>query len=57
MNYSDPNIPCKQNRVADWDFGDANPGAETDQGGRNPADHPIFGWNPGKDEVPNSSRC
>jgi hypothetical protein len=56
-SYEDPNIPCKQNRVARWNFGDVNPGAENDQRGQSTNDHPIFGWTPRKNEVPHSGRC
>jgi hypothetical protein len=49
MGYSDPNVPCGQQRVAAWWFGNGNPGAENDRGpggalGTDPDNQPMFGW-------------
>jgi hypothetical protein len=45
FGYSDPNVPCGQQRVARWQFIDANPsGAFKPTGPTSP--QRMFGWVP-----------
>jgi hypothetical protein len=47
FRYSDRNVPCDQQAVARWIFGNGNRAAETASAAdRQTIQHPMFGWSP-----------